>query len=105
VGGEALPVVGQRLGRFALGERAQQGVDELGVSLRFELAAGFEGVAHLHQFFDAGDDAGLFGEGWERKGQPRHLLSRYVWHPVAPTRVDSANEQIRLKPKLQELRR
>ena len=61
--------------------------------------------AQAAQGGDAGDDAGLFGEGWERKGQPRHLLRRYVWHPVAPTRVDSANEQVRLKPKLQELRR
>ena len=60
VGGDALPVVGQCLGRFALGECAQQCVNELGVLLRFELASGFEGVAELHQFFDAGDDAGLF---------------------------------------------
>ena len=65
VGGDALPVVGQCLGRFALGERAQQGVDELGVLLRFELAAGFECVAELHQFFDAGDDTGLFDEWWQ----------------------------------------
>jgi len=64
VGGDALPVVGQCLGRFALGERAQQGARELGVLLRFELTAGFEGVAELHQFFDAGDDTGLLGQRW-----------------------------------------
>ena len=37
----------------------------------FELAAGFEGVAELHQFSDAGDDAGLFGEWRQRNIKPK----------------------------------
>jgi hypothetical protein len=65
VGGEALPVLRQGFGRGAVGQRGQQVADELGVLRGFELALGFERVAQAHQFFDAGDDAGLFGEGWQ----------------------------------------
>jgi hypothetical protein len=66
VGGDAVPVVGQLRGRFAIGERGQQGADELGVCCGCELAFGFERVAQAHEFFDAGDDAGLLGDGWHR---------------------------------------
>lgn len=37
MGGDAVPVVGQLRGRFALGERGQQGADKLGVLRGFEL--------------------------------------------------------------------
>jgi hypothetical protein len=57
--------LGQGFGRGTVGQRGQQGADELGVLRGFEPALGFERVAQAHQFFDAGDDAGLFGEGWQ----------------------------------------
>ena len=62
VGGDALPVVGQFGWGGAGGQRAQQGLHEQGVLRGFELALGFEGIAQAHEFFDAGDDAGLFSE-------------------------------------------
>ena len=64
--GEALPVCREVGGVGALGERAEQGVDQprmrrVGVRLFRP-----QPVAEGHQFIDFGDDAVLFGEGWER---------------------------------------
>ena len=67
--GHALPVGGQLFGRGAGGERAQQGADQLGVLRGLQLAFGLQRIAQAHEGFDAGDDAGLFGEGWERQDQ------------------------------------
>jgi hypothetical protein len=47
VGGDALPVVGQLRGRFAVVECALQGADELGVLRGFKQAFGFECVAQV----------------------------------------------------------
>ena len=66
VGGDAVPVLKQLRGRFAVGERGQQSADKLGVLRGFELAFGFERVAQANEFFDAGDDAGLLGGGRQR---------------------------------------
>ncbi len=63
--GHALPVIGQFFGRGAGGERAQQGADQLGVLRGLQLALGLQRIAQAHEGFDTGDDAGLFGEGWE----------------------------------------
>ena len=62
--GHALPVGGQFLGGGAVGQRAEQGVEQAGVLLGFEPALGFEGISQAHQFVDAGDDAGLLGDMW-----------------------------------------
>ena len=90
VGGDALPVVGQFVWGSAGGQRAQQGLHELGVLRGFELALGFEGVAQAHEFFDAGDDAGLFGEDGVVLGRfgPRYLRHDGPEHVLcfAPTR-------------------
>jgi hypothetical protein len=48
--------------------------------------------AQAAQLGYAGDDAGLFGVGWERKGQPAYLLRGDVWHAIAPSRVNGSNE-------------
>ena len=60
--GHALPVGGQFFGGGAVGQRAEQGVEQATVLLGFEPALGFEGIAQAHQFVDAGDDAGLLGQ-------------------------------------------
>ena len=35
-------------------------------------------IAQRHQFIDLGDDAVLFGEGWEGKGRVREMLGRHT---------------------------
>jgi hypothetical protein len=71
--GHALPVDGQFLGRGAVGQRAEQGVEQASVLRGFEPALGFEGIAKAHQFVDAGDDAGLLGERWDRDREAKQL--------------------------------
>jgi len=62
--GKALPVGGEFGGVGALGERAEQGVDELGMCRLASADFLLQVVAEGHQFIDFGDDAVLFGEGW-----------------------------------------
>ena len=70
---EALPVGSKFGGVGALGERAEQGFDEPGVrAFRVRLLR-LQPVAKRHQFIDFGDDAVLFGEGWERDYELREF--------------------------------
>lgn len=48
----------------------------MGVLRGLQLALGLQRIAQAHEGFDAGDDAGLFGEGWEWKGLALEVASR-----------------------------
>ena len=69
VAGHSLPVLGQLGGGVAVGQRAEQGGNKLGVLRGFKLALGLQRVTQPHEFIDAVDDAGLFGEGWKSELQ------------------------------------
>ncbi len=60
--GEALPVGGQIGGVGALGERADQGLDEPGMGAGSIRLLRLQPVAEGHQLIDFGDYAVLFGE-------------------------------------------
>ncbi len=49
----------------------QEGVEEAVAGFVAVGKAGFQAVAQGHQFIDLGDDAVLFGEGWEGKSKFR----------------------------------
>ena len=54
---------GDRIGRFEAGEARLREP----ISRNFPLGAcGLQPIAQRHQLIDLGDDATLFGEGWER---------------------------------------
>ena len=61
VGGHALPGVLGGRGAVGVGEGAEQRLHQLAVVRGLLLALGLQRIAHAHEFFDAGDDAGLFG--------------------------------------------
>ena len=75
VGGDALPVLGQRVRGFAGGERVEQRGDEPRVLLVLQPALRFQRIAKLHQLLDAGDDAGLLSERREWNGKLSKLAN------------------------------
>ena len=77
--GDALPVLGERMGRLTGGQGTEQRGREPRMLLVGQPPALLQRVAQLHQFFDAGDDAVLFGKGRQRNQHLRKLGTRYFF--------------------------
>lgn len=87
VGGDALPVFGQRVGGFAGGERVEQRGVEPRMLFVAQSTVRFQRIAELHQFFDGGDDARLFGDRWKQSAIDRlrvWISTLWMVLPAAP---------------------